>query len=149
MISGPESRIQTNLATVLLLAMMLLPGCQTLAQSDPDVADNHETIADEAPSGKQLSAREQIDFSKQNLAERLGIPVDEIEISGATPVMWRSGAMGCPKPGMSYTQALVPGIWLLLKANGNLYRYHATPQGQPFYCPEELAESPATGPSDI
>ena len=51
----------------------------------------------------------QIEFSKKDLAQRLGIADELVVLSGARHVTWRSGALGCPDPGMNYTQALVPG----------------------------------------
>jgi hypothetical protein len=47
---------------------------------------------------------------------------------------------------MSYTDALVPGVWIILRVDKAIYRYHAIPNGQPFYCPEELVEKPVVGP---
>ena len=72
--------------------------------------------------------------------------LEAIKISGATPVNWRSGALGCPKPGMSYTEALVAGIWINLRVDNTVYRYHAAANGQPLYCPDDRAEPPATAP---
>ena len=134
----------TLLASILLVASFTL-SCTVTAHDhiveSTDAKNNHEAVQNR----KKISPKEQIDFSKQDLAERLGISIDAVSVSGATPVTWRSGALGCPKPGMSYTQALVPGIWLLLKAHNVVYRYHAVPGGLPFYCPDKFAQPPATG----
>ncbi len=94
----------------------------------------------------RMTPKQQVDFSKQDLATRLGLDESAIQISGATPVNWRSGALGCPKPGMSYTDVLVPGVLIYLRVGNTAYRYHAIPNGQPFYCPKEWAEPPAVGP---
>ncbi len=93
----------------------------------------------------KMKPNEQIAYSKQDLATRLGLAMDEIKVSGATPVSWRSGALGCPKPGMSYTDALVPGIWIVLRVDQTTYRYHGKSGGQPFYCPNDRAEPPVMG----
>jgi hypothetical protein len=42
-------------------------------------------------------------------------------------------------------QALIPGVLIRLQVSGDTYRYHASKNGQPFYCPAELAQSPAAG----
>ncbi len=91
-----------------------------------------------------MSLNQQISFSKKDLAQRLGIEPDAITLSGARQVNWRSGALGCPAPGMSYTQALVPGILILLKAGDEAFGYHAKSDGKPFYCPRERVEVPAS-----
>lgn len=92
-----------------------------------------------------MNADEQMAFATRELAARLNIEIHQITPLGLENVTWRSSAIGCPKPGQNYMQSLVPGVLIRLAANGKNYRYHATTQGQPFYCPAELAETPAQG----
>lgn len=47
--------------------------------------------------------------ARADLAATLGVPEDEISVTGASAVTWNDGSMGCPQPDMSYTQALVDG----------------------------------------
>ena len=84
----------------------------------------------------------QIQYSKEDLARRLDVPLDNVIVSGARQVTWRSGALGCPEPGMSYTDALVPGSVIFLKADSTIHAYHAKIGGEPFYCPRERVEQP-------
>ena len=97
---------------------------------------------------KKMTKQEQILHSRQDLAKRLELELDEVSLSGATPVRWRSGAMGCPKPGMEYTQALLKGVLIMLRVGNTAYRYHAIPAGEPFYCPDSQAEAPYINSSD-
>lgn len=90
----------------------------------------------------------QIEFSKKDLARRLGIADELVVLSGARHVTWRSGALGCPDPGMSYTQALVPGTVIYLQVETTMHAYHARFSGEPFYCPRERVESPVTEGDD-
>jgi hypothetical protein len=46
---------------------------------------------------------------------------------------------------MSYMDVLVPGIWIMLRVDKVIYRYHGSSGGQPFYCPDEQAEPPVLG----
>ena len=89
-----------------------------------------------------ISLSEQIQFAENELAQRLGIEPESITLSEASQVNWRSGALGCPKPGMSYTQALVPGSLIFLKVGDEIHAYHAKHGGKPFYCPGNRAEQP-------
>ena len=50
-----------------------------------------------------MNLNQQLSFSKQDLAGRLGVDIDAIKIKVARQITWRSGALGCPKPGMNYT----------------------------------------------
>ena len=47
---------------------------------------------------------------------------------------WRDGSIGCPEPGMNYTQALVPGIRVVLELDGARYEYHAGGARSIFLC---------------
>ena len=102
-----------------------------------------ETIPE--TSQKSLNVKQQVDFAVGDLATRLGMDPDEIGFSGMTPVMWRSGALGCPRPGMNYTDALVRGVLIMLRVENKAYRYHGIPGGQPFFCPDDRAEPPVPG----
>jgi len=93
-----------------------------------------------------MDLNQQIEFSKNDLSQRLSIDPASVAVSSSRFVNWRSGALGCPKPGLMYTQALVPGASIFLQAGNQIYAYHAKPGGQPFYCPRERVEQPAMEP---
>ena len=60
----------------------------------------------------------------------------------AEAVTWSDGSLGCPQPGMMYTQALVPGYRVRIQAGGQVLDYHAGRSGQPALCPAERAIDP-------
>ena len=133
--------------SLMTLSMLTSIACSSNQDEGVPVENEHnKTGGKDVSVVNKKTPSEQVNFSKQDLATRLGLKVDDIKVSGATSVHWRSGALGCPKPGMSYTEALVPGVWIVLQVNNRAYRYHAIPHGQPFYCPDERAEAPATTP---
>ncbi|NND65435.1 MAG: hypothetical protein HKM24_05675 [Gammaproteobacteria bacterium] len=49
-----------------------------------------------------------------------------ITVQKAMVVTWRNGAVGCPEPGMGYTEALVPGHYVALEHDGVTYHYHSS-----------------------
>ncbi len=70
-----------------------------------------------------------------DLAERLGMEgADEVIVVLAEDVTWRNGSLGCPEPGMSYTQALVDGFRAILEVEGVQYAYHSGRGQAPFLC---------------
>ena len=99
----------------------------------------------ETESSEPRNIDEQLLFAKEDLARRLGVDASDIEIETARQVHWRSGAAGCPNPGTSYTMAIVPGMLILLQADGEVYRYHARLNRTPFYCSADRAEAPVLG----
>ena len=80
-----------------------------------------------------------------DLSDRTGIAADAITVTNASIVNWGSSAVGCPREGMNYTQAIVPGVLLLLEAGGKFYRYHGGSNSELFHCPDDRAEAPAYG----
>jgi len=80
--------------------------------------------------------------AKADLAGRLDIEIDAIETLEARFVTWPNGAIGCPKPDMMYTQALVPGYRILLRTESGTHAYHGAREADPFYCPPELVTEP-------
>ena len=56
-------------------------------------------------------------------AQRTGLPEDAIEVVRAEAMTWSDGSLGCPEPGMVYTQALVDGFHVVLDAGGEELDY--------------------------
>ncbi len=71
---------------------------------------------------------------KEDLAVRLNVSIDELEVIKAESITWNDGSLGCPKPGQNYTQALVPGYWIILLRGNEEYDYRASEQGYFFLC---------------
>ncbi len=65
---------------------------------------------------------------------RSGVPVGDIFAVRAEQALWNDGSLGCPQPDMSYTQALVDGYWVVLKAQDQLLDYRASKSGFFVFC---------------
>jgi hypothetical protein len=94
--------------------------------------------------------RQQVADAIADLSRRLGVSESEIEVARSERVVWRDGSLGCPRPGMRYTQALVQGTFIQLLANQTAYNYHGGRNGPPRLCespaevlPEDLPSNPA------
>ncbi|NEA30507.1 hypothetical protein [Streptomyces sp. SID13031] len=72
--------------------------------------------------------------AKADLATRLGIDATQVTVVSSTEVTWPDGSLGCPKPGMFYTQALVDGTRTVLEVEGTRYDYHSGGSRSPFLC---------------
>jgi len=57
-------------------------------------------------------------------AKRFGVAESSVVLTGAEKVTWPDGALGCPEPGMMYTQAQVPGYRVAAKTSGGELYYH-------------------------
>ena len=140
--------MRTIRTTVLLIGVAMLAACGTDADTGSDTTmppptsptSTTSTTAGETTTVPSPTDDVPIDAAIALLAEELGIPVDEITVVLAEPVLWNDGSLGCPEPGMSYTQALVPGYRVLLEADGDTYAVHGADGREPFVCDENLAE---------
>ncbi len=100
------------------------------------------TVTETAPSP---TATPRVAAAITDLATRQDIPATQVTVVELTEVTWADGAIGCPQPGMQYSQALVPGQLLILTIDGaasesasssdrRRFAYHAG-RGGPFrYC---------------
>jgi len=77
-----------------------------------------------------------------DLAARLGVEAATIAVARFEEVTWRDGSIGCPEPGMSYTQALVPGYRIELVVDATSYWYHGARDGSPAYCADPTDPAP-------
>lgn len=73
-------------------------------------------------------------LAKADLVSRIAVDEADIEVLKAEEITWSDGSLGCPQPGMSYTQALVDGYQVVLFADGRAYDYHAGADANPFLC---------------
>lgn len=63
--------------------------------------------------------------AKDDLRRRLGLsPNQTIQTISAQIVSWPNGAIGCPQPGRSYTQAIITGSRAEFRHAGASYYYH-------------------------
>lgn len=74
-----------------------------------------------------------VELAIADLAERLEVDPESISTVKLEAKTWSDGSLGCPQPGMSYTQALVDGWQVLLQHQDRMFDYHAG-SGDPFLC---------------
>ncbi len=89
----------------------------------------------ETPSGVEMSEDlPQVDMAKTDLAERLNVVREAIEVVLVEARTWQDAGMGCPQPGMVYTQVLQDGLLIRLRVDGEEYDYHSGGTRDPFLC---------------
>jgi hypothetical protein len=92
-----------------------------------------------------MSLDRQVLAVRADLARRLGIPADKIDVVEAREVTWPDASLGCPEPGMVYAQVLTHGVLIVLGHRGQAYRYHAQRASVARFCPPERARPPVPG----
>ncbi len=109
-----------------LIAALMVASASTACGSPP------------ADAGLAAVTRAAID----DAARRTGLAPDVLRVVNAERVVWADGSLGCPQPGLAYTQALVPGYRVRIEANGVVHDYHAALRGPPRWCAPERAQEP-------
>ena len=128
-------RQSTIRAAALAAVVVLATGCAGM--SGPAVA------ADAAAPGLPAALREAV---RADAARRAGVAAGAVRLARAEAVTWSDGALGCPQPGLAYTQALIPGWLLVAEAGGRQLRYHADGAGTRWlHCEAARAQAPLPG----
>lgn len=68
-----------------------------------------------------------------------------LKVISAEAVTWPDGSLGCPRPDMAYTQALVPGYRIRVQAGAEVLDFHASRRGQLVLCPPARSTEPVAG----
>ena len=68
---------------------------------------------------------------------------EQLVMVRAEPVVWNDGSLGCPEPGMMYTQALVNGYWVIIDAAGQTYDFRVDRSGRFQLCPPGQGQPPS------
>jgi hypothetical protein len=83
-----------------------------------------------------------IEAARLDAAHAAGAPPEAFALKAAEPVTWRDGSLGCPRDGVLYTQALVPGYRIVLALGNVEFLYHTGRLGRPVRCPPKGAQPP-------
>lgn len=132
--------------TTLVLTLGLAGGAASLPA---DAAENRRRV----PAGGgvvapgadgSVSVEALLAALKADAARRAGSRA--ITAGPAEDVVWSDGALGCPQPGLAYTQALVPGWRVRVDVAGAApLSYHASRRGEWLLCPAGRAGAPVPG----
>jgi len=77
---------------------------------------------------------EMVAQAKQDLANRLSVELDRINLLEVREVTWPDSSLGCPQPGMAYAQAPQEGLLIRLGVDKDMYFYHSGEAQVPFLC---------------
>jgi hypothetical protein len=129
-----------------MMALMLLSGCGNGSKTENDGSsvpgDQRDSAESAPPPGQAEDGPSVAEMARRDLAERLGQPIEDVQILEARTVYWRSAALGCPDPEQSYAQVVTQGWFIRLAMGRSEYRYHASETGEPFTCNPRWVEPP-------
>ena len=101
---------------------------------EPREEDDVDDAAPRPDDDTIISDSREVSMAIADAAERTGVAAGDIEVVEFSLVTWPDGAIGCPEPGVVYTQALVDGYRIVLDADGTQLTYHGATGADPFLC---------------
>ena len=123
---------------LVLIAIWVVTACSSSAGrdplSDPPVVDPGAS-ATATPSDAGLRPTPAaslglpasiIDPVVAEIAQVAGVPPSEVVVTSAEAVTFPNGGLGCPEPGMMYTQVLVDGYKIVAEAAGTTFDYRGS-----------------------
>ena len=72
---------------------------------------------------------ELVSRARADLASRLGVTEDLIQLASVDEVEWPDACLGIPAPGRMCAQVIVPGYRIVLEQAGQAYEYRANLSG--------------------
>ena len=146
--------MRTRILMFRCLAWCVGPPLGLLVAATLGCAASTDQVAPSGPPPAQRFARtptssrspemaRQVQAALDDAARRAGTAVAELKVASVERVTWLDGSLGCPEPGLMYTQALVPGYRIRIEAGGKALDYHANTRGEMQLCPPGRAVAPA------
>ncbi|MBP7607881.1 MAG: hypothetical protein KA760_00200 [Steroidobacteraceae bacterium] len=143
-------------AATLLMCSVLLQGCLGAQAGDEPVDDKARRVEARRATAKPLPERvaeprapvtgeapaDLVARVREDVIRRSGADPSSVRLIRDESVTWSDGSLGCPLRGEFYTQAPVPGYWIVFDVVGRKFDYRSNGQGN-----FRLCESPRVAPS--
>ena len=91
-------------------------------------------VASPAPQTGEAPA-EIVQAAVRAALDLIGLPEGSpVRVVRAEAILWPDGSLGCPEPGVVYTQAEVPGYWVELDVDDRHVDFRFGTAGVPVLC---------------
>jgi hypothetical protein len=78
-----------------------------------------------------------VDAALQDAATQLGVGKDQLHVDKAEARQWPDSSLGCPRPGMLYSQIVTPGFLIVISTtSGKQLEYHTDTGSHVVLCTE-------------
>jgi hypothetical protein len=62
----------------------------------------------------------------QQVSDVSSVPISNVAVESQEAVTWPDGSLGCPEPDIMYTQVLVEGYRVVIRAGGKTYDFRGS-----------------------
>jgi hypothetical protein len=77
-----------------------------------------------------------VDAARQAAVSHLGIGPDQLQVSQVEAHQWPDSSLGCPQPGLLYSQIVTPGFLVVLSSGTHQLEYHTDMRSRVVLCHE-------------
>jgi hypothetical protein len=77
-----------------------------------------------------------VDAAVSDAAAHLGVSEIALHVDQVEARQWPDSSLGCPKPGLMYSQIVTPGFVVFLSGAGKRLEYHTDARGTVVLCQE-------------
>lgn len=126
-------------AAVIITAVL---GLTCGAEPATPIVSPSPTAMAETPGVKSDVPQRILDPILKEAASLARVAREKLIIVRAEAVVWNNGSLGCPEPGMEYTQALVNGYWVVINAAAQTYDFRVGRDGSFRLCPAGRGRPP-------
>ncbi|MEJ2516094.1 MAG: hypothetical protein P8080_12700 [Gammaproteobacteria bacterium] len=124
-----------------LSALLAACAADEPAGSDPALKSG-DSVPTAGAAGEKMSLERQVLAARADLARRLDVQPENIEVLEAREVAWPDTSLGCPEPGRMYAQVVTPGVLVVLQFENRRYAYGGRRGVVPLLCPPERIRPP-------
>jgi hypothetical protein len=151
-VNHPRVVAPLRASLVLSAAVLALAACSSGAASSegpssvpsrPAATLPAETAPPEATPVTGEAPPELVEAVIDDVVRRTGADPATVEVVEAAEREWSDGSLGCPEPGMAYTQAIVDGYQVVVEVDGTRYDYRAASSGNFRLCEGQLGGASA------
>ena len=129
--NASDTTTQVVPTQTLLSAFTVVPILTALPENPQETPIMNEVPI---PTPLDPSLEKIVTQAKNDLVQRLAIDPEQVELFEVTSVTWPDGSLGCPRPGMEYTQVQVDGLVIRFRVTDSVYEYHSGGGRAPFLC---------------
>jgi hypothetical protein len=77
-----------------------------------------------------------VDAALRDAAAHLGVGIDSLHVDQVEARQWGDSSLGCPRPGLMYSQIVTPGFLVVISGTGKVLEYHSDARARIVLCQE-------------
>jgi hypothetical protein len=135
----------------LIAATLAMAGCASSAPAPPAAPTTSTTVATTSPppaspaspvpgqlprSSSNPDAQAASDAALADAAAHLGVSRADLTLEQIDAREWGDSSLGCPRPGLLYSQVVTPGFLIVVTSGTKVLEYHADARGRVVLCKE-------------